>query len=52
MTTPESSAAIVRGVTVWVWLDHIYYDGLLTFQQGCYRGQGPVKWIEQELPRV
>ena len=41
-----------RGTTVWAWFDLTYYDGLLTFAQGCYRGAGPVVFCGERLPRV
>jgi hypothetical protein len=52
MADGTPSAARNLGVTVNAWFDHIYYDGLLTFAQGCYVGQGPVVWMGQELPRI
>lgn len=48
----ESNAARNRGVTVHAWFDFTYYDGLLSFAQGCYSGQGPVVWMGQPLPEV
>jgi hypothetical protein len=48
----DQSVAQPRGVTVYAWLDYIYYDGLLTFAQGCYSGQGPVFWMGEPLPKV
>jgi hypothetical protein len=52
VTQEARSAAQPRGVTVHAWLDFIYYDGLLSFAQGCYAGQGPVVWMGEPLPRV
>lgn len=37
-------------MNVWVWLDHTYYDGLLTFAKGC--ADCDVKWMGEQLPLV
>lgn len=52
MAGSKSSVARNRGVTVHAWFDFTYYDGLLSFAQGCYSGQGPVVWMGQPLPEV
>jgi hypothetical protein len=48
----DYSTHATNGVTVWVWFDHAYYDGLMQFARGCYSGDGPVYWLGEELPEV
>jgi len=39
-------------MTIHVWFDYGYYDGLLAWRQGCFTGEGRVSWCGEELPRV
>jgi len=39
-------------MTIYVWCEYSYYDGLFTFARGVVVGAGDVKWLGEELLEV